>query len=262
MDPKNTQLLNDALEMTRLVLEATKTNGKQLEKTDSSLNGIGKDITALNSVAEEILAQEKEHSDVLRGIQDNQKVVYDTNASLLELASDITSVFENNTETLTDISQTIEHGNQQDKDAKNAFIEEMSKKNDTYGENIGVLSKQLADTTERIDELDTRDELSQLLEQVSNVSTSVNQLEESRNTNQQVLLEEFQKADENIQASLESLGNLTEYADELVTHIQKAVARIQTVDMKLDALSDDDEKNEVIDEEDVVETQNTDTEGE
>lgn len=262
------QLLNDTLEMTRLVLESTKTNGDQLATTDKSLNSIGKEITTLNNSAEEILEQEKEHNEVLRGIQDNQTVVYEKNASLLETASDLTSVFENNTETLSDISQTITQGNQQDKEAKDAFILEMTKKNDTYGEYVGVLSEQMESTTNRLGELDTREELGQLLEQISNVSTSVKNLETSRNENQQALLEEFQKADDNIKSSLESLNELTEHSNALISHIQTAVSRIQTIDMKLDALSDDDTDDTddsfdyLIDDGDVVDAQNTNTEGE
>lgn len=262
MEAKNTQLLNDTLEMTKLVLQATQTNGERLEKTDSSLNGIGQNITALNKVAEEILEQEKEHNEVLSGIQDNQKIVYDTNASLLETASDITSVFENNTETLTDISQTIEQGNKKDKEAKDAFIAEMSKKNDTYGENIGMLSKQLTTTTNRLGELDTRDELAQLLEQVSSVSTSVHQLEGDREKSQQVILDEFQKAEENIKSSIASLDSLTEYADQLVATFETAVSRIQTIELKLDVLSDDDSLDELTDDDVVMATQNQNTEGE
>lgn len=262
METKNTQLLNDTLEMTKLVLQATKANGEQLTQTDGSLNSIGKEITTLNNIAEEILAQEKEHNEVLSGIQDNQKVVYDTNASLLETASDITRVFKNNNETLTNIAETIAHGDKQDKEAKAEFIDEMSKKNDAYGENIGVLSKQLSDTTERIDELDTRDTLAKLLEQVSKVSTSVNQLETKRNESQDALLDEFQKADENIKASIESLNSLSDYADQLVATFETAVSRIQTIDMKLDALSDEGSLDELVDEEDIIETQNQNTEGE
>lgn len=262
METKNTQLLNDTLEMTKLVLQATKTNGEQLKQTDGSLNSIGKEITALNNIAEEILAQEKEHNEVLSGIQDNQKVVYDTNASLLETASGITRVFEDNNETLATIAETIAHGDTQDKEAKNAFINEMSKKNDAYGENISVLSKQLSDTTERIDELDTRDTLAKLLEQVSTVSTSVNQLETKRNESQDALLDEFQKADENIKASIESLNSLSDYADQLVATFETAVSRIQTIDMKLDALSDEGSSDELVDEDDMIETQNQNTEGE
>ena len=263
MEAKRTQLLTDALELTRLVLSSTQANGEQLEKTDASLNNLGQDITALNKVAEDILAQGQEHNDVLLGIKENQQVVYETNASLLETAVGITDVFEKNKDTLVNIEQTLEHGNQQDQQSKDAFISEMSKKNDTYGQHVGALTEEISKTKRALDELNTHDELVQLLDYVSNVTTSVKELESNREKHREEVMNEFNKAETDIRSSIELLETLTTSADDLISTFETAVSRIKTIEFKIDALSE--ESDELDDEglDNVAEdTQNQTTEGE
>ena len=275
MESKRTQLLNDALEMTKLVLQSTQANGEQLEKTDSSLTGLGQDVTVLNRVAEGILEQEKEHNEVLHGIKDNQKIVYETNASLLESANNLTDVLDNNNETLVAIEDTLANGREQDKEAKDAFLNEMTKKNDSYAENVGLLFNELTNTKQTLEDLDTHDELAVLLESVNTVAASVKELDDNRETHQAELMGQFHKTETDIQTSIKSLDNLTLHADQLVATFETAVSRIKTIEMKINALSDDSEgleesdglsdDSEGLEESDgdvVAETQKQDTEGE
>ena len=268
MESKRTQLLNDTLEMTKLVLQSTQANGEQLEKTDTSLTGLGQDVTVLNRVAEGILEQEKEHNEVLHGIKDNQKIVYETNASLLESANSLTDVLDNNNETLVAIEDTLANGREQDKEAKDAFLNELTKKNDSYAENVGLLFNELAITKQTLEDLDTHDELAVLLESVNTVATSIKELDDNREKHKAELMGQFQKTETDIQTSIESLDNLTLHADQLVATFETAVSRIKTIEMKINALSDDSEELEELEElEDsdgdvVAETQKQDTEGE
>ena len=265
MESKRTQLLNDALEMTKLVLQSTQANGEQLEKTDTSLTGLGRDVTALNRVAEGILEQEKEHNEVLNGIKDNQKTVYETNASLLETANSLTDVFDNNNETLVSIEATLANGRAQDKEAADAFLNEMTKKNDSYAENVGLLFDELTNTKQALEDLNTHDELAALLESVSTVAASVKALDDKRETHQAELMGQFHKTEADIQTSIESLDNLTLHADQLVATFETAVSRLKTIELKINAVSDDSEELEELEESDedvVAETQKQDTEGE
>ena len=275
MESKRTQLLNDTLEMTKLVLQSTQANGEQLEKTDTSLTGLGQDVTVLNRAAEGILEQEKEHNEVLNGIKDNQKIVYETNASLLETANNLTDVLDNNNETLVAIEDTLANGREQDKEAKDAFLNEMTKKNDNYAENVELLFNELTNTKQTLEDLDTHDELAKLLESVNTVATSVKGLDDNRETHQAELMEQFHKTEADIQTSIASLDNLTLHADQLVATFETAVSRIKTIELKINALSDDSEEleesdglsddSEGLEESDgdgVEETQKQDTEGE
>ena len=288
METKRTQLLNDALEMTKLVLQSTQANGEQLEKTDASLMGLGQDVTVLNQVAEGILEQEKEHSEVLNGIKDNQKVVHETNASLLETANSLTDVLDNNNEALVTIEDTLANGREQDKEANDAFLNELTKKNDSYAENVELLFNELTDTKQTLEDLRPHDELAVLLESVDTVATSIKVLDDNRETHRAELMEQFHKTEADIQTSIESLDNLTLHADQLVATFETAVSRIKTIELKInalsgdseeledtDALSDDSEELEEIDtlsgdseeledaDEDIItETQKQDTEGE
>lgn len=275
MESKRTQLLNDALEMTKLVLQSTQANGEQLEKTDASLTGLGQDVTVLNQVAEGILEQEKEHNEVLNGIKDNQKIVYETNASLLESANNLTDVLDNNNETLVNIEDTLANGREQDKEAKEAFLNEMTKKNDSYAENVGLLFNELTNTKQTLEDLNTHDELAVLLESVNTVATSIKELDDNRETHQAELMGQFHKTEADIQTSIKSLDNLTLHADQLVATFETAVSRIKTIELKINALSDDSEDleesyglsddSEELEESDgdvVAETQKQDTEGE
>lgn len=263
MEAKHTQLLNDNLEMTKLAVEVTKQNGEQLRKTDKSVTTVGQDIATLNQTASEILEEEKEHHDVLKGIQENQKVVNEKNGSLLETAKEITDIFENNTETLATIKETIETGNEQEAKAKETFMGQMEQKNDLYGKNIGMLFAQLTSTKEVLGSLDTHDELKQVLGQVQTVTESVNQLDEKRENHQSVLLEEFQKAETDIQSSIDALAKLQTQADELVETFETAVSRIGNIELKLDALSDEEDvNNDTALDVEADETQNQDIEGE
>lgn len=262
MESKRTQLLNDALEMTKLVLQSTQANGEQLEKTDASLTDLGQDVTVLNRVAEGVLEQEKEHNEVLKGIKDNQKIVYETNASLLETANNLADVFGNNNETLVAIEDALENGQEQDKEAKHELINEMTKKNDSYAENVGLLFNELTNTKQTLEDLNTHDELAALLESVNTVATSVKELDDSRETHQAELIEQFHKTETDIQTSIKSLDNLSLHAEQLAATFETAVARIKTIELKINALSDDSEGLEEGDEDVITETQKQDTEGE
>lgn len=255
MDAKHTQLLNDALEMVKLVLQSTEENGKQLEVTDNTLNGVGKSVTELNNIANEILKQEKDHNEILKDIAGQQETVKETNSALLETAQSITSVFSNNADTLDSIQQTISQGNEQNEQSKHEFIHEMSKKNESYSENVDKLFNELKNTKNTLSDLDTHDELAQLLEQVSSVSTAVKQLEAKREEQHNQMLSAFEKADENIKTSIESLDSLSTSASDLVSTFERAVSRIQTIEMKIDAQFDT-----ALDED--HDTQNQDIEGE
>lgn len=262
MESKHTQLLNDSLEMTKLVLQSTQANGEQLEKTDASLTGLGQDVTELNRIAEGILEQEKEHNEVLNGIKDNQKIVYETNASLLETANSLTDVVDTNNETLVSIEAALANGREQDKAAKDAFLNEMTKKNDGYAQNVGLLFNELTNTKQVLEALDTHAELAELLESVSTVATSVKELDGNRETHRAELMGQFHKTEADIQVAIASLDNLTSHAGQLVSTFETAVSRIKTVELKINALSDDSEELEESDGDVVTETQKQDTEGE
>ena len=264
METKRTQLLNDALEMTKLVLQSTQANGEQLEKADTSLMDLGQDVTVLNQVAEGILEQEKEHNEVLNGIKDNQKIVYETNDSLLETANNLTDVLNNNNEALVTIEDTLADVREQDKEAKDAFLHELTKKNDSYAENVELLFNELTDTKQTLEDLRPHDELAVLLESVDTVATSIKALDDNRETHQAELMGQFHKTEADIQTSIESLDNLALHADQLVATFETAVSRIKTIELKINALSDDSEEleEEESDEDVIAEAQKQDTEGE
>ena len=260
MEAKETQLLNDALELIRLTLQESKANGLQLGQTDIAVDTVGQGIVQLNKTASDILEQEKEHHNILVEMKENQEVVHETNAALLDTADSITQVFKNNSETLAHIEATIEHGNTQDKQAQETFFNELSNKNESYGENLSQLLHQLTDTKQTIQSLDTHDELKQLLSNVEDVQVAINTLEEGRMEQQALLSEQFVKAEEDIQASIATLNALQEQAGQLVDTFETAVARIGNIELKLDVLSDD-ENTEDVDYTMVSEQNYADTEG-
>lgn len=238
------QKVADTLELMTLTSEAVLENGNKLDSVDSNINGVGQSVVKLHKTSDTVIARITEQGDVLKEMNENQELVHESTEKLTETVKSTLEVFEENRNVLASIGEDIQAGNESEENTKTELLGVISDGNQKYTDKVAELLLSMDGITDEIIKLDVHDDIDVLQQKLIAAENELGNINEFASKTDAETHERLDKIEEHIGLVTTGLNELTAETQKINLTFETAIARMNNIDLKLDAVVDTEDEDE------------------
>lgn len=243
------QKVADTLELVTLTSEAVIENGNKLDEVDSNINGVGQSVVKLHKTSDTVIARITEQGDVLKEMNENQELVHESTEKLTETVKSTLEVFEENRNVLESIKEDIQAGNESEENTKTELLDVISDGNQKYTDKVAELLVSMDGIADEIVKLDVHDDINVLQQKLVAAENELSNIHEFATKTDNETHERLDEIEEQIGLVITGLNDLTAETQKINMTFETAIARMNNIDLKLDAVVDTEEESFSNDEE-------------
>lgn len=243
------QKVADTLELVTLTSEAVIENGNKLDDVDSNINGVGQSVVKLHKTSDTVIARITEQGDVLKEMNENQELVHESTEKLTETVKSTLEVFEENRNVLDSIKEDIQAGNESEENTKTELLDVISDGNQKYTDKVAELLVSMDGIADEIVKLDVHDDINILQQKLVAAENELSNIHEFASKTDTETHERLDEIEEQIGLVTIGLNDLKAETQKINMTFETAIARMNNIDLKLDAVVDTEEESFSNDEE-------------
>lgn len=232
------QKVADTLELVTLTSEAVRENENKLDTVDENINGVGQSVVKLHKTSETVIERITEQGDILKAMNGNQELVHESTKTLTDTVKSTLNVFEENRNVLESIKEDIHAGNESEENTKKELLGAISDGNQKYTDKVDELRLSMDKMTDEIIKLDVHDDINVLQQKLIAAEKELGNINESASKTDTATHERLDEIEEQIGLITTGLNDLTAETQKINMAFETAIARMNNIDLKLDAVVD------------------------
>ena len=237
------QKVADTLELMALTSEVVLENGNKLDSVDANINGVGQSVVKLHKTSDTVIERITKQGDVLKEMNENQELVHESTEKLTETVKNTLEVFEENRGVLVSIGEDIQAGNESEENAKTELLDVISDGNQKYTDKVAELLSSMDGITDEIAKLDVHEDIDVLQQKLTAAETELSKINEFASKNDADMTERLGEIEENIELVTTGLTGLTDETQKINVAFETAIARMNNICLKLDAVVNDEDES-------------------
>lgn len=239
------QKVADTLELVTLTSKAVLENENKLDAVDANINGVGQSVVKLHKASDNVIARINEQGEILKEMNENQEFVHESTEKLTETIKSTLNVFEENRDVLESIKEDIKSGNESEENTKTELLSTISDGNQEYTDKVAELLLSMDKITDEIIKLDVHDDINVLQQKLDTAKNELDNIHEFVSKTDNDAHERLDTIEEQLELVTTGLNELTTETQKINLAFETAIARMNNIDLKLDAVVDteDDDEN-------------------
>lgn len=239
------QKVADTLELVTLTSKAVLENENKLDAVDANINGVGQSVVKLHKTSDTVIARINEQGEILKEMNENQEFVHESTEKLTETIKSTLNVFEENRDVLESIKEDIKSGNESEENTKTELLSTISDGNQKYTDKVDELLSSMDKITDEIIKLDVHDDINVLQQKLDTAKNELDNIHEFVSKTDNDAHERLDAIEDQLELVTTGLNELTTETQKINLAFETAIARMNNIDLKLDAVVDteDDDEN-------------------
>lgn len=234
------QQIADTYEYSKLISETLISEVEQLEQLDANTNNLGKTALKLAKLTEDIATDVNSNKDKLSQTIETQGSINEDLASVGVQLETLKKSVDESTASLDTVADAVIMVSEAQETNKAEIVDTIGKQNDEYTKGVVDLNNTLLDIVEIAKSIDYTEEFGKVEQRIVETNETLINVNETNNTRYEDLLERLAAVTTQMTDAVALMNELSTHNEEIQSDIKLAIARANSIDTKLEALSSQD----------------------
>lgn len=234
------QQIADTYEYSKLISETLISEVEQLEQLDANTNNLGKTALKLAKLTEDIATDVNNNKDKLSQTIETQGSINENLASVGVQLETLKKSVDESTASLDTVADAVIMVSEAQETNKAEIVDTIGKQNDEYTKGVVDLNNTLLDIIEIAKSIDYTEEFGKVEQRIVETNETLINVNETNNTRYEDLLERLSAVTTQMTDAVALMNELSTHNEEIQSDIKLAIARANSIDTKLEALSSQD----------------------
>lgn len=234
------QQIADTYEYSKLISETLISEVEQLEQLDANTNNLGKTALKLAKLTEDIATDVNSNKDKLSQTIETQGSINEDLASVGVQLETLKKSVDESTASLDTVADAVIMVSEAQETSKAEIVDTIGKQNDEYTKGVVDLNNTLLDIVEIAKSIDYTEEFGKVEQRIVETNETLINVNETNNTRYEDLLERLAAVTTQMTDAVALMNELSTHNEEIQSDIKLAIARANSIDTKLEALSSQD----------------------
>lgn len=249
------QQVADTMEVVKLIASTQVESREAQDKLDNTVNKVGRDILETKSAVDDVHAQSKEQTEVIGMIRDSQHSVAETIKETNSTATETLEKVKESQDVVGQVLTALNDASASEGENHEALLKALDIHNGNYDAKTQELIDSFAEARTSVEKLDPHDALSEILTVMNETKDAIAQSDAAEVDRQRELMARLEEVNHNYEEATQQLSALNEKTNSLTSDFEVAISRLDTVGLKLDAVSNTDVIDSSVESESAVENE-------